>query len=39
VGEYEKPFRIVEVASGRVVGTRRDAPPWLLLDEDAPAGN
>ena len=26
VGKHDEPYRIVDVASGRVVGTRRDAP-------------
>lgn len=33
VGKNGEPFRIVDIASGRVVGTRRDAPPWLLIDD------
>ena len=28
----DAPFQIVEVASGRIVGTRRDPPPLLLVD-------
>jgi hypothetical protein len=33
VGKDKEPVRIVDIASGRVVGTRRDVPPWLLVDE------
>ena len=33
VGKDGEPFRIVDIESGRVVGTRRDAPPWLLIDD------
>ena len=38
VGENQEPLRIVELASGRIVGTRRDAPPWLLQDDASPYG-
>jgi hypothetical protein len=34
VRKADEQFRIVDIASGRVVGTRRDAPPWLLVDDD-----
>jgi hypothetical protein len=33
VGKDKEPFRIVDLASGQVVGTRREAPPWLLVDD------
>ena len=33
VRKDDQPFRIVDIASGRVVGTRRDAPPWLLVED------
>jgi hypothetical protein len=38
VREGDGPFRIVDVASGRIVATRPDAPPWLLVDDASPAG-
>ena len=33
IGYDGRPLRIVELASGRVVGTRRDMPPLLLVDD------
>ena len=33
IGEEGQPIRVVDLASGRVVDTRREAPPWLLLGE------
>jgi hypothetical protein len=33
VRKGEEPFRIVDLASGRIVGSRSDAPPWLLVDD------
>jgi hypothetical protein len=33
VWKEDERFRIVDLASGRVVDTRRDAPPWLLVED------
>jgi hypothetical protein len=38
VGSEGEPMRIVELASGRVVGERRDPLPWLLLDDASAFG-
>ena len=36
VGEEREQVRVVELAPGRIVATRRDAPPQLLLDDVSP---
>ena len=36
VGEADERMRVVDLASGTVVGTRVTPPPWLLLDDAAP---
>jgi hypothetical protein len=33
IGKHEEPYRLVDIGSGRVIGTQRDTPPWLLVDD------
>jgi hypothetical protein len=35
VMEDKEPIRVVEIGSGRIVETRRDVPPWLLVGDAA----
>jgi hypothetical protein len=36
VSANQEPLRVIDLESGRVIGTRQVYPPWLLLEQNAP---